>query len=109
MNDLEIAKAIAELEGLSVTEHKGGILYPNNQGYMCVNGVTMEWYNPITDLALNCMLRDKYQVEVEYTLDIVFIHMASKTYRAKYKSKEDIPRAVCTCILGSQGRYLNEE
>ena len=106
MNNLEIAKAIAELEGVEVLMQSWGTLK-----FQLVSENKSEIYNPITDLALNCMLRDKYGVCVSYA-DFKYICVDDATQKVGYtefESKEDIPRAVCECILKSQGRYLNEQ
>ena len=68
-------------------------------------------YNPITDLALNCMLRDKYEVTVDYNnYDVVIFDANAGEFDSGYIAassfKEgDIPHAILECILKSQGLY----
>jgi len=87
MNDLQIAKAMAGLEGVKV--HMCGNvdceqnLYSDDGGY---------W--PITDLALNCMLREIRDDE------------QAVAFCCKVTSKEDIPRAVCEVILKANGLWV---
>jgi hypothetical protein len=59
-------------------------------------------YNPITDLALNCAARDKYEVEIEYMGDV--INITCQDALEVVKHKEDIPRVVCECILKSENK-----
>ena len=98
MNELDLCKAIAELEGVNVT----GIL---GSSVMAIG--FSQGYNPITDLALNCMLRDKHKVEVDYVGDTnskwvgIFHHKRDDT---RWSDKKEIPRAVIECILKSKGR-----
>ena len=110
MNNLGIAKAIAELEGVNVDLYNGELCLFEKDGVLGPE-VPVGYFNPITDLALNCMLRDKYGVCVSYA-DFKYICVDDATQKVGYtefESKEDIPRAVCECILKSQGRYLNEQ
>jgi hypothetical protein len=100
-----MCKKIAELEGvelLTVCEIAGGPV-------VRYEAIEYGIYNPITDLALNCMLRDKYRVEIDYDsgeIDICrgFAHLA----RSNYSGEESIPYAVIECILKSQGLW-NEQ
>lgn len=101
MNDLEMCKAIAKLEGLQSVEYKGLVLV--SHGFSCDKP-----YNPITDLALNCMLRDKYEVQVDYRDRDITVwenDEATTAQSMRFESKGDIPRAVIECILKSQGLY----
>ena len=70
MNDLEICKRIAEIEGLSVAN----ILEAASREYhenVCViipngeNNTHSYWYNPLTDDALCFQLMVKYDIRVE--------------------------------------------
>jgi hypothetical protein len=107
MNELDIAKAIAGLEGLDPVELIGCCFVPH--GFR-----RSRKYNPITDLALNCMLRDKYEVVIDYDNYGVYIsdanacEFSSGVVAAESFKMEEINVAVCICILKSQGRYLDE-
>ena len=109
MNALEMCKAIAELEGVglfgSSLTIRGTFSYCHNDNEEGYN----KQYNPITDLALNCMLRDKYEVAIDYNnYDVVIFDANAGEFDSGYIAassfKEgDIPRAVCLCILKSKG------
>jgi hypothetical protein len=119
MNDLEMCKKIAELEfgsllNESVVESGNKLLLLSEMGNLMFEGDDIDYpleFNPITDLALSCMLRDKYEVEVNY---VMAKHVAIYCVNAdglaniesiNFESKEDIPRAVCECILKSKGLW----
>lgn len=113
MNNLDICKAIAELEGYSIKIDRDGFLCAANKSvsfmHAHVKGGYYPDYNPITDLALNCMLRDKYNAEISYSTfpcGRVLIECSWGNELSHFESKEDIPRAVCECILKSKGLWL---
>jgi len=106
MNDLQVAKAIAGLEGVE-------LMHPMNskEVWLDVNSkevwldvtstLNISEYNPITDLALNCMLRDKWEVEVSYSTfpcGRVLIECSWGNEIVHFESKEDIPRAFVSVI-----------
>ena len=102
MNEFEMCKAIAELEGFEIVQQKTGGWFAAT-----AHNKTVFDYNPITDLALNCELRDRYKVAVSYDyvesyalceIDICLHYTAATT-------KQDIPRAVIECILKSEGLW----
>ena len=106
MNDLELCKKFAELEG------KNGDFGVSLKGCFVMKYIdgSQSPYNPITDLALNCAARDKYEIEVKYQkyratgIAIAVISIDGKwRMRTHPESKEDIPRAVIECILKSEG------
>ena len=99
MNDLEMIKAFAKLDGLTGFEvYKSKARVAVREGW-----ATLIPYNPITDLALNCAARDKYKVEIDYVDKIVFILDPSAHQRVNYSDDNAIPRAVISCILKSEG------
>ena len=77
MNDLEIERRIADIEGVHYIETK----YDKNNFIALVSendytGSAPEMigkYNPLTDDGLNCQLRDTYEVCVHYGSGDVFI------------------------------------
>lgn len=102
MNDLEMIKAFAELEGVELS------------GIVKITNKWSEWhkkdgskYNPITDLALNCAARDKYKVEVSYDYDHVSLCLPDGVMSeiVGFDNVEYIPRAVIECILKSEGKW----
>lgn len=105
MNDLEICKAIAKLEGVRVAGL--GAVEVNRYCYMDECGVIGGEYNPITDLALNCMLRDKYEVNIVYDDHLVFItsNQLCVDHDTLFDSVKDVPSAICECILKSKGLW----
>ena len=102
MNDLELCKKFAELEGKHSFEVVDGIPFVAKlKGW-----VTRVSYNPITDLALNCAARDKYKVQIDYRDKDITVWLDDEATTAdstKYSGDEDIPRAVIECILKSKG------
>lgn len=105
MNDLDMRKAIAELEGVDCQD-RFGELYTSNNGYELVK------YNPITDLALNCMASDKYNVGTEFVSPrLMYVSICEyyenekhSTVSVKVNSKDELPRARIECILKSKGK-----
>ena len=63
MNEFEMCKAIAELEGFEIVQQKTGGWFAAT-----AHNKTVFDYNPITDLALNCELRD-FSSALELCLD----------------------------------------
>ena len=101
MNDLEMIKAFAELEGVTLwdTRHKGEKYLTTNEG---------DIYNPITDLALTMKAVINYNVQIKHsavckgkiifairgTVDVVSIFCESQ-----------FTRGIIGCILKSEGLY----
>ena len=85
MNDLELIKAFAEIDGVKVIE-EWSCTYDKN---------TALEYNPITDLALNCAARDKYRVEIDYYVKEATIDCESSAFIIDSR----IGRAVIECIV----------
>ena len=102
MDNLELCKKFAELEGVKVEE----LSWSNVVLCLVRTENRNHEYNPITDLALNCAARDKYEVEIDYIgcygkrMVGIFHHEKD---RVSFESKEDIPRATIECILKSKG------
>jgi hypothetical protein len=95
--DLELCKKFAELEGVGFDEFTGGVLLRNDIDLGPLG------YNPITDLSLNCVARDKYGVSINHDFHFICIDNNIKCGEI-YKQKEDIPRAVILCILKSESK-----
>lgn len=102
MNDLEMCKAIAKLEDVSVElpEYSATVLY--------ITGGS-EAYNPITDLALNCALRDKYHVSVSWDDNYIWIDFGREHCGISFDSGSEIPRVSIECILKYKGVYVDED
>ena len=96
MDDLEMCKAFAKLEGISVCMI-GNIECLENLSRLQDGSA----YNPITDLALNCKARDDYGAYIDY--GVYFVCCKNTSY-VEFDNKEDIPRAVIECILKSKGK-----
>lgn len=90
--DLELCKAFAELESVTVT----GIL---GNSIMAIG--FSQGYNPITDLALNCAARDKYKVEIDYPCEYVTIYYPT-CIEVGFGLSVEPNRAVIECILKSK-------
>ena len=101
MKKLDMIKAFAELEGLILINHKGGLCALQK------DSDPIE-FNPIADLALNCMLRDKYEVIIEYTNNYMTSEKngIAKGY-TEFNANHSISSKVCECILKSKGMYLS--
>ena len=102
MNDLELCKKFAELEGVELVESFGKIHDASKLGKYGSE------YNPITDLALNCAARDKYKVEIDYMSKYISIFRIDDRGLTRFSSDmhfDDKPvcRAVIECILKSEG------
>jgi len=98
---LKLAKLYAELIDVEVLEYKGALLYPNDQGYMCENGVTCDWFNPfIGKLQLDA--RDNFKVDIYHSLSCVHIDDLSGLPFVSW-SDSSIEVAVIECILKSKG------
>lgn len=108
MNELDMNYEMSKLEGINC--HIAMEDSPN--AYLYSEDLSRE-IDYITDLALNCMLRDKYKIEIEYVTDrLIYIAINEYETNEKYPitsiktaSTEGIPRAVCECILKSQGLW----
>jgi hypothetical protein len=99
---LKIAKRIAEIEGIELTKHMGGVLYKNNQGCMLVNGMAMDWYNPF-DWSVFGPLMVKYEVEIAYWLNAASVELNNgDTFTINFKDKSEIPTAILKCIIKSK-------
>jgi hypothetical protein len=105
MNDLEMCLAIAELDGVNAFIISDGDKKSTCTGM--INEPYIAEYNPITDLALNCALRDKYDVEVDYVDSCVYIRTNEYPYDSwvEFNSKQEINSAVIKCILKANGKY----
>lgn len=111
MNQLEMCKAMAELEGAeldSEASHDSAMFVT----HFFRGEAQHSEYNPITDLALNCMLRDKHEVAVEYinkatgtVRRYVVVNGEWRTVSVNFDRKQDIPHAVIECILKSKGKW----
>ncbi|MCP4984671.1 MAG: hypothetical protein GY928_01020 [Colwellia sp.] len=108
-SELNMCKAIAKLEGVEVVEVADKDFLT---GELTQQKLVFKWgrntYNPVTDLALNCRLRDKYEVHTDYINNSISTWVRGEfrddmICNVEIKSKEDIPRAVCECILKSEG------
>ena len=113
MDQLQLCKLFAELEGVVINH----ISESNGEETVItlfeVNGLILtRAYNPITDLALNCAARDKYEASVCYDRSLVIIckyepeySISKASFRAGLKSTQvEISRAVIECILKSEGK-----
>ncbi len=105
---IKLAKLYAELIGIEVFDHKGSLLYPNDQGYMFVNDTTCEWFNPFKG-QLQLDARDNFEVQVIYydksNIEVeIFNQNHSVSSNVWAKSIRDIPTAVIECILKSKGK-----
>ena len=102
MNDLEMIKAFAKLEGAVATniiESPDGVeVRFNRNGFLP--------YNPITDLALNCAARDKYKVTIEYSKSpFCSIGIGTECIYVDIEDESKVSFDVIECILKSEGLW----
>ena len=102
MNNLELCKKFAELEGVDTIMHRGELYRLDLNGGLSINSVSYGKYNPIGG-ELNCAARDKYHVEIDYDLNEVNIYTPSKFDPVIFDNTKDIPNCVIKCILKSKG------
>lgn len=101
MNDLELIKRIAEIEGYKYySDDNAGVVfakYERPEDGSLVNNYLI--YNPLT-LSVNCYLRDKYEVFINYHYKSCQIVSKSgdNVFTFEYKD-EGINRAVLLCIV----------
>jgi len=103
MNELEMIKAFAELEGI-------GLEYPlfNEIPFHRYrkDGVThLCEYSPITDLALNCAARDKYRVENDFDDGACFIYDKNGDLKSEVSFNRNVSMSTIECILKSEGLW----
>lgn len=104
MEQLDMCKAMADLE--CVDAHIAMEDKPDAYVYSELLGME---YNPITDLALNCAARDKYEVEINYfdkEVDIYEIADIGMILIAKAEFNGNVNQAVIECILKSKGKWV---
>ena len=113
MNELEMIKAFAELEGIEYYSGSFNIYAKKDWG--CARpdlrflGENYILYNPITDLALNCAARDKYETDIEWYYESVSMQSEytdrPNEFVVRFSGKEELPKAVIECILKSEGLW----
>ena len=120
MNNLELCKKFAELEGVELYRENIRQEMLDEIIVMLKQGITKDdfcdrlesdsgfHYNPITDLALNCAARDKYEVHTDYinkSASMWIRHESNdeRVAQVNVKTSADMPRAVIECILKSKG------
>jgi hypothetical protein len=102
LNDLELEKSIAEIEGIEVSESVmmlRGNPIPTGRGL-----ITDEYieYDPLTNWLLLGPLMLKYEVQISYDSGFAVIHRKNvKAWgvTAIKSDKAGIPRAILECII----------
>ena len=106
MKELEMIKAFAKLEGVELTLSDGKYYTKEEE---CNGWVAMTEYNPITDLALNCAARDKYETDIEWYYESVSMQSEytdrPNEFIVRFSGKEELPKALIECILKSEGLW----
>lgn len=93
--ELEIAKHIAEIEGINVIQHDTWLEEVGIKSGICD-------YNPF-DWAILGPLSLKYEVETVYWLGAVSIeHKTGDNYSIDFNHKSAIPKAILECIIKSK-------
>ncbi len=96
MNDLEICKRIAEIEGVDVMMHDCPVMGNRLCRSEVVCGLAPQPYNPLTDKALCFDLMVKYRLAIHYSDDLC-IWVASIGVDGFYD--KDPQRAICLAII----------
>jgi hypothetical protein len=102
MNDLEIAKRIAEIEGIEVFKEGNHLLTPDDQGYFVRNNKTCGYYNPFRWATLGPLM---LKHNITPSMRNLIVSTRSSTGRIsifRVKTKEEIPRAILECIIKSK-------
>lgn len=115
MDELDMIKAFTLLELQDKYPKAKSIEYDETQHVFWVGYSSWPLIDAIKDMALNCMARDKYEVEVDYLnkeVNIFGVIICSEydssiptNPMVEFKSKSDILRVVVECILKSKGVY----
>lgn len=112
LTELELCKKFAELDGVGeYLMHRDEMYIVDFKGDLYVNSVAHSKYNPITDMALNCVAMDKYNIETEYVSpNLMYVSTSQYLENAripvisiKVNIKSELPRARIECILKSKG------
>ena len=100
MDDLEICKRIADVEGVHYVETKGDVRFIGLISQNDFTGTPPELigaYNPLTDDALCFQLMVKYKVDVEFFTDCVSGYVGGS---CKGESINESPnKAICLAII----------
>lgn len=101
MNDLELCKKIAEIEGVEFSV-RGNSVVADNPAEAIKDKLT-DIYNPLTNKALLFDLLVKYDVCICRYNDYVYIESdytdaEHKAYES-FSDEKDIPRAILECIV----------
>jgi hypothetical protein len=115
MNDLELCKAIAKIEGIGAVEEVmllGGralIITPPDTGNIYAP-TALNIYAPLTDKELLFNLMVKYEVEADFDEKEVVIYVYTtegnpilKKFRESFTDKEDIKVAILKVIIKAYG------
>ena len=101
MNDLELCKAIAEIEGEEVVID-GGELWTYIKPLASAVKTLCNVYNPLTDKALLWDLTVKYRVDIDWP-NMEIYHVAIKGdhvfISVHYKDESELPRAILQAIV----------
>lgn len=105
MNNLDMIKAFAKLEGVATQQHDDGRMFYNE---LNERGYAVE-YNPITDLSLAMKAMIDYEVNVDNYSGCVFTDNAytdeDRENVVSFCVDNDMPRAIIECILKSKGLW----
>ncbi len=106
MNDLEINKAIAKLEGVDPVKCT---VVTTNYNFYSLDNTSAKLYSPTTDKQLAFDLMIKYGLVLD-GLNLVVKDEDSLTgdiyFQEDFKNSSEFPKAVCTLILKSTGNWV---
>lgn len=107
MNDNEIIKAFAELEGITIVcEHLGKLLIKDtHNGNIYVNGVPCSEYNPLKNYHLTFKAMLNYKVQKITDLEGYHTVHIDEHSRISCLTDNELQKGMIVCILKSKGLW----
>ena len=102
--DLELNNKLAlnEFNYDDLIPHRGGYLFPDENGQITVDGVNHSEFKPISSWNLLGPLMVKYKVELNFHDNLAECFLNDSVVDVNFKSESEIKRAIIMCILKSE-------
>lgn len=100
MNDLEICRKIAEIEGEFVKAEDWSVNMCSQLEFG--DGANWRIYNPFRDKFLLCELILKHEVSIDFSGKCLSL-IAGGLFYIKFESKEELPRTILELIIEAKG------